>query len=261
MKFFIDTHGHYAWDVDDGIPTREEAFEALKQARKQKIRIIVATPHIIPGTHTKEDVLEVKQRIRELKKLAGALKMYVFEGCELFLNHECIDAIHDELFIPVENSDYLLTEFDVRKELGSSSEVEDYLYEIEIKGYTPIIAHVERYFKEEIDIDRIRDLVESGYIIQVNASSLLGIHGKVVQKNAYTLLDEGLVHLIASDTHRANGRRKPNLMDVYNLLQKRYDDNTLELLLSENPKHILKNEPVENIKPKRSLLKKLWKRR
>lgn len=261
MKFFIDTHGHYAWNIDDGIPSREEALRALKLAKQQGIRIIVATPHIVPGSHSANDILKIKQRIRELGILAKPLKMYIFEGCELFLNHECIDAIHNDLFIPFQSTQYLLAEFDVRKELGEYAEVENYLYEIEIRGYTPIIAHVERYFKEKIDLDRIREFVNSGYVIQMNTSSLLGIHGKTVQKNAYTLLDEGLVHLIASDTHRANGRRIPNLMDTYHLLQKRYDEKTLELLLYENPLHILKNEPVQNIKPKHSLIKKLWKRR
>lgn len=31
---FIDTHGHYAWGIDDGMPSLEEAKEALKLAKK-----------------------------------------------------------------------------------------------------------------------------------------------------------------------------------------------------------------------------------
>ena len=44
----------------------------------------------------------------------------------------------------------------------------------------------------------------------------LGIHGKTVKKNAYDLIDEGLAHVIASDTHRCEGHRIPRLQeDVY----------------------------------------------
>ncbi len=258
---FIDTHGHYAWGIDDGMPSLEEAKEALKLAKQNNIQAIVATPHVIPGSHHKEDIMEVRSRILDLKQLALQYDIQVYEGCELFLNHDCIEAIHHDLFIPFENTSYLLCEFDVRKELGDQEEVEDYLYEIEMKGYTPIIAHIERYFKDGLDIDRIQDLIDSGYIIQVNSSSLLGVHGKTCKNNAFTLLDKGLVHIIASDTHRSTGKRIPNLLEVYETLSKHYSYQTLKTLMFDNPQHLIHNEPMDNIEVKQSFFKKLLKRR
>jgi len=258
---FIDIHGHYAWGVDDGIPTIEEAAKALKAAKKNHITAIVATPHVVPGTHTADDLRAICRRIQELKLMASHLDIQVYQGCELFLNHDCITAIHQDLVIPFENTSYLLAEFDVRKELGSEDEVEDYLYEIEVKGYTPIIAHAERYFKDDIDLDRIEEFINSGYVIQVNASSLLGIHGKTVKKNAYKLIDEGLAHVIATDTHRAEGRRTPCMQEVYDLLSKDYSEKTLKTLMYDNPDHIIHNEPVETIEVKKSFFKKLLRRR
>ena len=251
---FIDIHGHYAWDVDDGIPSKEDAIKALEIAKENNITTIVATPHVIPGSHTLDEIHELKERIQELKQLAQKQNIKVFEGCELFLNHDCIDSIQEGLFIPIENTHYLLVEFDVRKELGSSHEVEDFLYEIEVKGLTPIIAHVERYFKDGIDIDRIQEFIDSGYVIQVNASSLLGIHGKTVKKNAYDLIDEGLAHVIASDTHRCEGHRIPRLQETFDLLSKKYDYQVLKTLMYDNPEHILHDENVEDIEVKTSFL-------
>lgn len=258
---FIDIHGHYAWDVDDGIPSKEDALAALKLAKKNHIVGIAATPHVVPGTHFKKEIEDIRSRIKELRVLAKPLGIAVFEGCELFLNHDCIQAIHQGLFIPYEKTSYLLAEFDVRKELGSEDEVEDYLYEIVMKGYKPVVAHVERYFKEDIDIDRVQDFVDNGYVIQVNASSLLGVHGKTVKKNAYKLIDEGLAHVIATDTHRCEGRRTPCMQDVYQELSKKYDDQVLQTLMFENPYHILKNEEVQTIEVKKSFFKKFLKRR
>lgn len=258
---FIDIHGHYAWHIDDGISTKEEANLALDIAKKNSIIKIVATPHVVPGHHTKEDIQNIRQRIHELKYCANQKNIEVYEGCELFLNHDCIGAIHDQLFIPFENTQYILVEFDVRKELGESYEVEDYLYEIDVIGYTPIIAHVERYFKGELDTNRIEDIIDNGYVIQVNSSSLLGYHGKHIQKIAYQLINQGLVHVIASDTHRATGKRIPALQDVYNVLSKKYDYQTLKLLMFDNPLHILNNQKVEKIKVnKKSFFSKLKRR-
>ena len=258
---FIDIHGHYAWNIDDGIPSKDDAYHALSIAKSNNIQAIVATPHIVPGSHNLEDIKTIQLRINELKELASEFQIQVYEGCELFLNHDCIQSIHDNLFIPFENTHYLVVEFDVRKELGDEHEVEDYLYEIEMKGYIPIIAHVERYFKDEIDLDRIRDFIDSGYIIQVNSSSLLGIHGKTVKNNAYRLLNEGLVHVIASDTHRCEGKRIPNLQLTFDTLSKDYSYQTLKTLMFDNPESLLNNKEVVNIEAKKSFFRKLLKRR
>ena len=258
---FIDIHGHYAWDIDDGIPTKDDAIKALKIAKENNITALVATPHVVPGTHNETDIQHFKNRIAELKKLAEEYQIHVFEGCELFLNHDCINSINNHDMIPIENTSYLLVEFDVRKELGEEYEVEDYLYEIDIKGYTPIIAHVERYFPNGIDMDRVAQLIDSGYIIQINASSLLGIHGKTVKSNAFELLNNGYAHVIASDTHRSSGHRIPCLNEVYQLLSKKYDYQILKTLMFDNPLHILQNKEIEKIQVNQSFFKKLFRRR
>lgn len=256
---FIDIHGHYAWDIDDGIPSLEDAKIVLELARQNNIITIVATPHIIPEINNISDIKNIKYRIQELKVLAKKFKIDILEGSELFLNHDCIKAIHKQLFIPIEKTNYLLVEFDVRKELGYEEEVEDYLYEIEMVGYTPIIAHIERYFKKEVNIARIQNMINNGYIIQINSSSLLGVHGKTIKKNAYELIDRGLVHIIASDTHSCDGKRIPNLQYLFNILLKKYNYQTLKTLMFDNPQSILKNESVQKINAKQSFLKKLLK--
>ena len=35
---FVDIHGHYAWDIDDGIRDLDEARAALKNASKVGVR-------------------------------------------------------------------------------------------------------------------------------------------------------------------------------------------------------------------------------
>lgn len=258
---YSDIHGHYAWDVDDGIETKEDAIEALHIARDEHIVSIVATPHVIPGRHTKDDIDRIKERIKELKAEGQKLSIDIYEGCELFLNQDTLKALDNELFIPIEDTRYLLCEFDVRKELSNDErEVEDLLYEIDIKGYIPVIAHVERYFKDKIDIERVREWKDSGYIIQVNSTSLLGLHGRTCQKNAYSLIDNGLADVIASDTHRSHGHRIPNLDKISQLLSKNYDYETVKILLSDNPQHIINDEETEKIKIKKSLMKKIFGR-
>ena len=225
---FIDIHGHYAWNIDDGMPSYEDARKALELARENRISAIVATPHVTPGVHTKDDIHDFIQRIDDLRMLATEYNIDILDGCELFLNHE--------------------------------QEIEERLYDVQFKGYTPIIAHVERYFKNGLDIERVNGFIESGCIIQVNATSFLGYHGKLAKKIAFQLLDEGLIHVIATDTHRATGSRKPCLNKIFYLLEKKYNYHAIHTLMSENPLHILKNEWLEPVYARESFFKKLAKK-
>jgi len=257
---FIDVHGHYAWNIDDGVETIEEAREVLKLANENRISAIVATPHVTPGVHTKKDIDHFIQRIDDLRILATEYNIDILDGCELLLNHDYQKALDQNLFIPIENTHYVLVEFDVRKDIGLEQEVEERLYDIQFKGYTPIIAHVERYFKGDLDIERINNFIDSGFIIQVNATSFLGYHGKHAKKIAYQLLDEGLIHIIATDTHHASGSRKPCLNKVFYLLEKKYNYHAIHTLMYENPLHILKNEWLEPVYARESFFKKLTKK-
>ena len=93
---FIDIHGHYAWGIDDGIPTQDEAIKALQMAKENNICTIVATPHVVPGTHNETDIQHFKERIAKLKALAQNENIEVYEGCELFLNHDYINSINQQ---------------------------------------------------------------------------------------------------------------------------------------------------------------------
>ena len=89
----------------------------------------------------------------------------------------------------------------------------------------------------------------------------MGVHGKTVKNNAYRLIDEGLVHVIATDTHRCEGHRIPRMQEAYDVLSKQYDYHILKTLMFDNPLHILQNEAVEDIEVKKSFFKKLFTRR
>lgn len=257
MKF-IDIHGHYAWGIDDGIENIEDCKEALNVAKKNGIEIIVATPHLVGGRHDKNDIVIFKNRIAELKQMASNYDIQVIEGCELFLNDGYYRMIKNKDIIPFENTNYLLCEFDVRRNIGSEDEVEEYLYEISAAGYTPIVAHVERYFHKKMDLKRVRSWVEEGYVIQVNTSSILGTHGSTVEKNAMSLIENGLCHVVATDTHRPSKRRYPNMLETYELLEKKIGKDSAEFLCYHNPKRIINNQEVDTIEVKTSFFKKLF---
>ena len=243
----IDIHNHIAWNVDDGIETKENANLALINAYKDDIHELIVTPHFVPGRQNKEDVIAINARICDLQLLGQNHGIKIHHGSEVFLNDDYLEMIDQDLCNTLADSSYLLCEFDVRKDIKYNEEAEDKLYELYIRELIPVVAHVERYFHSELDLHRVQDWIDSGYVIQVNRTSFIGSHGKQAQDNAFQLLRAGMVHVIASDAHRTSGSRILQLSDVYDIVKDEVGEANAQLLFYKNPKHIINNEEIEDM--------------
>ena len=252
----IDIHSHIVWGIDDGIQSEEEMKEAFQMAKDDGIEIICSTPHIT-GYQIDDEKLEfIKQQQSRARIISEKYGIQLAFGCELFLNADVYQLLEEDVFESLNQSRYILCEFDVRKDIHKIEDFNEYLYEIEVKGYVPCIAHVERYFQDGLDLEIIEDWKEKGYVFQVNRSSLLGIHGSTIEKNAWELLKKGYAHVIASDCHRASGRRVSVLSDVYEKVEKKMGKENAELLMVENPYAILSNRDIKEMKPKKGFFRR-----
>lgn len=249
----IDMHSHIAWDVDDGFQTKEDSIEALRAARKDGILGIVSTPHFVPGQIDQElyDIITLRQK--ELLMEAKKFRMLIYPGSEMFMNQYFSIALDEGWYRTLNNSKYLLVEYDVRKDIHDVEDREENLYEITVHDMVPVIAHVERYFHNGIDKDIVQNWFDQGFVFQINRTSILGYNGKVMQKNALWLLDRGMVHVVASDAHRLSGARSERLGDVQEFLIEKYGEETADLLLFKNPCAILENKSVKNMEKKKSI--------
>jgi protein-tyrosine phosphatase len=107
-------------------------------------------------------------------------------------------------------------------------------------GYTPIIAHAERYKEVHKNPALLNELIGMGCLIQVNAGSFLGGREK---KLAYAMLKHGFVHCIGSDAHDTE-TRKPCLSEAKQAIETaglgiEWDK------IQENMQTILNGEKVE----------------
>ncbi len=87
------------------------------------------------------------------------------------------------------------------------------LFELQIAGYTPILAHPERYLYYNAERSRFHDLKDQGILFQMNMLSCIGYYSKQVQDAAIYLVNNNLVDLVGSDTH--NIRHQELLLEVH----------------------------------------------
>lgn len=239
---FIDLHSHIAWDVDDGIKTKEDAIKALEQAIEDGIMGICSTPHVICGKTDTVAFQNILLRQQELMEIAKKMGVYIYSGAEMFMNIDFLDSLDNGIFQTLNESRYMLVEFDLSRDIHYISYIDEYLDELFCRGFIPIIAHVERFFPTGLDLEMVENWLEMGCLLQTNRTSLMGFQGKVIQRNAHHLVKNKMIHLVASDTHRTVGNRIEKLSDAYQVVIKLTDTEYADQLFLRNPLIILDDE-------------------
>ena len=107
------------------------------------------------------------------------------------------------------------------------------VYEVVRNGYTPILAHAERFEVFRKDPGLADEVLKNGAMIQLNADSVMGKNGFFVKRYCDSLLRENKVHFIASDAHDLK-KRPPILKPCYDMIKKEYGCEMADNLFSEN---------------------------
>jgi len=245
---FVDFHSHGCWGIDDGVQTRDEAVFFLKTAVDTGMKTVFCTPHMMPNgkfDNDRESILEAVQRLRELSVEQG-IDLEVRHGSELYLNDDALTHVESGKILTLEGTNCLLVEFN--RHGADWAWVNRQLYEIARLGYQLLIAHPERYFSDTKVMDETVDLwLAEGYWMQVNSTSLLGMQGDRVAKNAWRLLEGGKIHLIASDAHHGQDRRTCRLDDIYATCVRRIGEERSDRLFYANPQKVLNQQPIMTI--------------
>lgn len=126
-------------------------------------------------------------------------------GHEALIKPGMVDDILTGRLATLNGSRYLLLELWDNTWLSG---IEQAIFELRAFGITPILAHPERYHFFQKEWGPLTLLLRQGVLIQITASSLVGMQGRTAQRTAEAMLKGGLVHCIASDAHSLR-RRKP----------------------------------------------------
>ena len=200
----IDIHNHILVDIDDGPKNKEEMLKLLKQAKDEGVTEIIATPHHLSPTFNNENKI-VERKLNEILDLDEVKEMgiKIYPGQEIRISDQIILQLEKGEAIGLNHSKYLLIEFPSG---GVPHYTNRLFFELQSKGYVPIIAHPERNKEISQNLDVLFDLVNGGALSQLTSASLIGKHGKKLQKISIQMIENNLVHFIASDAHHDTNR-------------------------------------------------------
>lgn len=252
----IDIHSHIIPGIDDGSRSMEMTLEMLRTAEKCGIHEVFATPHYLLE-YGEAKINEVKEYVKNINEILKEEKINVkiYSGQEVYFTENIINDYIAGNIGTLNDSRYMLIEFDMRK---LEENIIDYLYELQVKGITPIIAHIERYKYIMKNPEIINRFIGEGYLFQLNLGSIEGKFGPEVQKTAKLFLKNGIYNFIGSDAHNTSVARGMNvsnaltLIDIDNL--KKFEESSK--LLINNKKIIFTGKMIK----KQNFLFSIFKR-
>ena len=222
----IDIHSHVIPFVDDGSGSLDNSLQLLKTAEENGVTDIVCTPHYrrFSFEPSKESIIENFG----LLSSANDKKVKLHLGQEIAYDKEMFSRLEKGEVFTMNGTDHVLLEFSYT----DFTDISGVCFECKIRGFKPIIAHIERY--EYLTLQDVEELFYSGVMIQVNAGSLaFGSHYRPIAKK---YLSKDLVHFIANDVHVG----RPYLMKkAFEFVRKKYGEDRANKLFVENAKRTL----------------------
>jgi protein-tyrosine phosphatase len=254
----IDVHCHILPAVDDGPKTLDESLEMARIAASDGIDTIICTPHY--GTLRRGDQpADIVERVRDFQAaVSGAgIPLTVLPGAELVLTKEIGSIADNGLLITLNNSKYVLVEIPFDHYPPGTDEA---LFQLQTRGYQPIFAHPERQRQIQQKPEVLGQLVDRGIFAQVTALSMNGGFGNHAKAAAETLTRRGLVHILSSDAHVADGPRKPSLAAAKQRIGDLVGEDRAEGMAFHLPGAISRNEDFDLAEPQVRESGGFWRR-
>lgn len=239
----IDLHSHLLPGIDDGPGSMEQSIAMARGAEADGIKTVVATPHVdhahrVVPARIPTVALEVRSALQ-----AAKVDISLLTGGELSITR-LSELTEPELrTVALGRSSWVLLECPLRR--AGARALEAAVFELRVRGYSPLLAHPERSPDLLSDVKRVRALVAGGCLCSITAGALLGQFGTTSRRFALQLLDEGLAHNVASDGHDAD-RRPLALAQAMKMLSSRgpTGDALARWLVEDVPRALLEDRPV-----------------
>ncbi len=259
MKY-VDLHSHILPGFDDGAQDEAQALEMARAAAADGVGCIVTTPHSVEGIWAQlpAAVRQATARLQTACREQGLVLDFV-PGLEAYIAPDLPRRVTREPGCTLGGTRYLLLEFPLQQ---YPRYVEQTIFELQVAGFVPIIAHPERYIEVIADPSLIYTLVERGVLTQVTAASLVGVFGREVQETAQKFVAHGLAHVIASDAHGL-GQRSPALSEAVAVAAELIGEERARAMVTETPARILADErisvpPPEPVPPRGRRRWRFW---
>lgn len=198
---FIDIHSHVLPGIDDGAKNMERSIELTLSLQKLGISQIITTPHINHYVwNNSPEIIESKlletQNALEKNNIATPIRA----AAEYFIDDWFGSHFKDDKLLTLKDN-YVLVEMSY---LNAPLNLYKTIFELQVAGYIPVLAHPERYIFYHKKFSEYEKLKDAGCLFQLNLLSAVEYYGSKIAKTADELLKKGMYDFCGTDVHHKN---------------------------------------------------------
>ncbi len=199
---FVDIHSHLLPEIDDGAKSIEDSIAMIKRFQSFGIKNITTSPHILgelwPNT---PEIINQKLNLVKSKLIEENINDINLNAAAEYMLDEKFMALLEQKNLLTIKYDYILIEMSF---MNHPENIFEIIFEIQTKGYKPILAHPERYSYYHHKFETYQKLKELGCYFQLNLLSLTKYYGREVYKTAVELLKNNMIDFLGTDVHNNN---------------------------------------------------------
>jgi protein-tyrosine phosphatase len=235
----IDLHCHILPGIDDGAADLSVSLSMALASVADGVSVLACTPHILPGLYHNSGP-QIRLAIEQLQQALsqGGIPLQLVTGADVHMVPDLVEGLRSGHILSLAGSRYVLVE---PPHHTPPPHLEDFFFGLLVAGLVPILTHPERLTWVPQRYEAIRRLVRAGVWLQVTSGSLTGAFGRTAQYWAHRMLDEGCVHVLATDAHDTK-RRPPELSRGRDLAAARVGAAEAEHLVLTRPRGVIAND-------------------
>lgn len=194
-----DMHSHLIPGIDDGAPDMATSLELVRGLQQLGYKKLISTPHILWEVYPNTPEI-ITQGLGNLKKAVAeeGIEVDIQAAAEYFIDEYFEEQLKKKMPLLPISGNMILVEFSM---ITAPLDLQQVLFEMQIQGYQPVIAHPERYIYLLQRKPFFDELKEAGCFFQLNLLALTGYYGKSVQELADYLLKKNYYDFAGTDLH------------------------------------------------------------
>lgn len=199
---FVDIHSHLLPGIDDGAKDLEDSISLILKMNSYGITNFITTPHILGDIYPNSSnlILNKLEEVRNELFRLGKTDIKINAAAEYMMDEQFQQRLKNNDILTLKDN-YVLVEMSF---FNAPMNLHDVLFEIQLKGYKPVLAHPERYNFYHTNFDNYYKLKKAGCLFQLNLLSLTEHYGKNVKKVSQDLISKNLYDFVGTDTHHHN---------------------------------------------------------
>lgn len=194
----VDFHSHLLPGIDDGAKTFDDTLQLITAVRELRFAELITTPHVMKNVwdNTASGITAKLGQTHAQLGQAG-VDVAMTAAAEYLLDGNFTELFQTQPLLTVKDN-YVLVEMSY---INPPIQLYDILFDLQVAGYKPILAHPERYLFYHSKFSEYQKLKHAGCLFQINLLSSIGYYGVDVAETAKKLLKHGMIDFAGSDIH------------------------------------------------------------